>query len=120
METPELVVVACKLHKEPAFALWASDVLKIRNRIINKIKSRYWKENLNFGILLPKTIKDDYRIDERKGNYFWRTAIEKELKTVSVAYKPYEKNLENIFPEQIGVDRKNHLVGYKEITCHFL
>ena len=47
-------------------------------------------------------------------------AIEKELKTVCVVYKPYEQNRDNILPQQIRSDRKKHLVGYKEITCHFV
>ena len=35
--------VANKLAEEPAFAWWISDVLKKRDRIISKVKSRYWK-----------------------------------------------------------------------------
>jgi len=35
--------VANKIVEEPAFAWWVKDVLRKRNRIIAKIKSRYWK-----------------------------------------------------------------------------
>ena len=31
------------LVDEPAFAWWVTDTLSTRNRIINKVKSRYWK-----------------------------------------------------------------------------
>ena len=37
-----------------------------------------------------------------------------------IAYKPYEHNGENISPEQIRAERQKHLIGYKEITCHFV
>ena len=37
-----------------------------------------------------------------------------------VAYKPYKHNGENISPEQIRAERQKHLIGYKEITCHFV
>ena len=69
---------------------------------------------------MPKNIKDALKIDELNGNHFWRTAIEKDLKTVCIAYKPYGQNGENISPEQKRTERKKHFVGYKEITCHFV
>ena len=94
--------------------------MKTRNRIINKIKSRYWKKEYKFGILLPKNVDDAFRIDTLNDNHFWRNSIEKELKTVCVAYKPYKQNGENITPEQIRAERQKHLIGYKEITCHFV
>ena len=118
LETAEFAV-ARGIHEEPAFAWWVDEVLKTRNRIINKIKSRYWKTEFKFGIELPKNVDDAFRLDEKNGNTFWRTAIEKEMKTVSIAYRPYEHDGENVSPEQIRADRKKHLVGYKEITCHF-
>lgn len=66
-----------------------------------------------------KTVKDAIRIDELNGNDFWRTYIEKELKTICVAYKPYAKNNDSFTQEEIRADQKKHMVGYKEITCHF-
>ena len=69
---------------------------------------------------MPKNVEDAFRIDPMNNNHFWRTAIEKELKTVCAAYKLYDKNGKNFTPEQIRADRKKHLVGYKEITCHFV
>ena len=104
LETTEFAV-ACQLQDKPAFAWWASNILKTKNRIINKIKSRYWKQEYKFDILLPKNVEDSIRIETLNDNYFWRHAIEKELKTVYVAYKPYEHNWENISPEQIRAER---------------
>ena len=37
-----------------------------------------------------------------------------------IAYKPYEHIEENISPEQIRAEKQKHLIGYKEITCHFV
>ena len=37
-----------------------------------------------------------------------------------IAYETYEHNRENISPEQIRAERQKHLIGYKEITCHFV
>ena len=42
------------------------------------------------------------------------------MKTVCAAYKTYEQNSKNIVLVQIRAERKKLLVGYKEITCHFV
>ena len=98
LETAEFAVT-CQLQDKPVFTWWVSNILKTRNRIINKIKSQYWKQEFKFGILLPKNVEDAIRLDMFNGNYFWRNAIEKELKTVCVTYKPYKHNGENISSE---------------------
>ena len=119
LETTEFSA-ACQLHDKPLFACWVSNILKTRNRIIKKIKSQYWKQEIKFGIKSPKNVDDAIRQDTYNGNYFWQDAIQKELKTVCIAYKPYEHNGENISPEQIRAEKQKHLIGYKEITCHFV
>ena len=81
--------VTRQINEEPAFAWWVSDVLKTRNRIIKKIKTCFWKQELKFGIKLPKIVEHAFQLDEDNRNDFWRNSIEKELKTVCVAYKPY-------------------------------
>ena len=45
--------VANAIAGEPALAWWVNDVLKRRNRIISKVKSRYWRTTHKFGIKLP-------------------------------------------------------------------
>ena len=47
LETAEFAV-ARQIHEEPAFAWWVSDVLKTRNSIIEKVKTRFWKQELKF------------------------------------------------------------------------
>jgi hypothetical protein len=42
--------VANRIHEEPAFKWWVSDVLRRRNRIIAKLKRRYWQVTHKFGV----------------------------------------------------------------------
>jgi hypothetical protein len=82
-------------------------VLKKRVCIITKVtkgKGKYWARTHKYGIELPKTIAEALEIDWRTGTTFWRDAIEKEIKNVSIAFK---FNDEDTIP-----------VGHKHITCH--
>jgi hypothetical protein len=45
-----------KISLEPAFAWWTPYVLKKRNRIIVKIKSKYWVRTHKYGIELPNEL----------------------------------------------------------------
>ena len=120
LETAEFAI-ASNIHEEPAFAWWVNDVLKTRERIINKVKSRYWKQTHKFGIRVPKSVREALDIDERNGNDFWATAIDKEMKTVNVAYEKYEHpTLGEVSPEDIHRNPQKYLIGYKEITCHLI
>jgi hypothetical protein len=49
MEVAEYAV-ANHLVAEPAFKWWVPHVIKRRNRIVSKVKSRYWKTTHKFGI----------------------------------------------------------------------
>ena len=63
--------VANKIVEEPAFKWWIATVLRRRNRIISKLKSRYWKTTHKFGIRVPKSVDEAYKIDletPRKSN----------------------------------------------------
>jgi hypothetical protein len=98
--------VANKLDKEPAFNWWARKHLRKRDRIISKVKSRYWKRTHKFGIELPKSVREALKLDELNGNSFWRAAIEKEMKNVGLAFE---------FPENGKVPP-----GFKKIDCHMI
>jgi hypothetical protein len=47
--------------------------------MICKVKSKYWRTTHKFGIRLPKTVEEAYRIDRETGPDFWRKAIKKEM-----------------------------------------
>ena len=56
------------ISEEPAFAWWAPAVLKKRNRIIAKIKSKYRLKTHKFGIEIPKSVLQAQQIDAKNGN----------------------------------------------------
>ena len=98
--------VANKIAEEPAFAWWVRDALRKRDRIIKKVKARYWAKTHKFGIELPKTVEEALRIDERTGTDFWRKAIEQEMKNVLPAFEFIDDDVVPKF--------------YKHIDCHMI
>jgi hypothetical protein len=60
--------VANQQVEEPAFKWWVSH----GNRIISKVKSRYWKTTHKFGIRLPKLVKEALEIDRIMNTDLWR------------------------------------------------
>ena len=106
--------VANKLLDEPAFAWWAKSVLRRRNRIISKVKSRYWKTTHKFGFKLPHSVEEALKIDEETGTDYWRQAIEKEMSKVRIAFERWEDGTVE------DARRGNKLVGYQEIGCHMV
>ena len=108
--------VANRIADEPAFNWWAKTVLRKRNRIISKLKARYWRTTHKFGIEVPKTVPDALAIDERTGTDFWRKAIDKEMSKVKVAWRTHE----NGTPEEAREGKVANLIGYQEIKCHLI
>ncbi len=70
IEVAEYALVS-KILEEPAFAWWARHVLKKRDRIIRKVKARYWDRTHKYGVLLPKSVEEALRIDRDTGTTFW-------------------------------------------------
>ena len=103
-----------KLLDEPAFAWWAKDVLRRRNRIISKVKSRYWKTTHKFGFKLPHSVEEALLIDEETATDHWRRVIEKEMSKVRVAFERWDDGT----VEEARQGKK--LVGYQEISCHMV
>lgn len=95
----------------PSFAWWVPHTLRTRRRMISKIKSKYWRTTHKFGIELPKSIEDAYRIDRETGTTFWHDAIEKEMKRIREAMQEYDGDYDSA---------KKKLVGYQEIKCHLI
>ena len=79
--------VANKINHEPAFKWWVEKTLKRKKRMINKVKSKYWRNTHKFGIEIPKSVNEAYRIDRETGTAHWTKAIEKEMKNVRVAFE---------------------------------
>jgi hypothetical protein len=78
-----------RIEDQPAFAWWAGQTLRRRNRIIASLQNRrYHKCTQKFGIELPK-----------------RDALALEMKNVRVAF-------------DVLKDSDNIPVGYQQIKCH--
>ena len=96
------------ISEKPAFSWWVPHVVKKKNRIISKVKSKYWVRTHKFGLKIPKTVEDTLRIDKENGNHLWWEAITKEMKDVRVAFEEFERSEKEIPP------------GYQHITCHLI
>ena len=52
-----------QLDKKPAFAWWVGHAVRKRNRIVSKLKSKYWTRTHKFGIKVPKSVKEALEFD---------------------------------------------------------
>ena len=100
--------VQARIAEEPAFAWWVPYTPKKRNRVIAKVKSKYWIRTHKFGIQIPKTVEEARRLDAENGNTLWWDAIMKEMKNVRPAFEVWEKQAGDIPP------------GYQQIKCHLI
>ena len=107
VQVAEYAVLA-RISKEPAFACWAPSVLKKRNRVITKTKSKYWLQTHKFEIKIPKSVIQARQIDAKCGNTLWWDAICKEMKNVRPAFEVFEG----------GTDQLPG--GYQETKCHMI
>jgi hypothetical protein len=103
---PAEYAVGNKISEEPAFAWWVPHTIRKRDRIISKVKSKYWKRTHKFGIRLPKTVDEALRFDMEDGTEIWQKAVKKEMKNARVAF---EFNDNNTIP-----------VGHSEIRLHWV
>jgi hypothetical protein len=99
---------ANRIDDEPAFAWWVPHTIKKRERILSKIKAKYWQRTHKFGIRVPKTVEQAQAIDKENGDTLWWDAILMEMKNVRPAFEQWEKS-ESELP-----------VGYQKIKCHFV
>ena len=82
--------LATRISMEPAFAWWVPFVLKKRNQILAKVKSKYWLRTHKFGIRIPKSVEEAKKIDEQNGDTLWWDAICKEMRNVRPAFEVFE------------------------------
>jgi len=61
--------------------------MKRKERLMKKVKSKYWRTTHKFGIEIPKSVEEAYEIDRVTGTSHWTRAIEKEMKNVRVAFE---------------------------------
>ena len=95
------------IDKEPAFAWWVPFTLRKRDIIISKVTARIRRVNQKYGIDIPRTVEEAYKLDEKNGDTFWRDAIAKEMLNVGIAFDILE-------PDQ------SLPVGWKKATGHLI
>jgi hypothetical protein len=105
-----------KIDDEPAFKWWAPLVMRKRNRMINKVKKKYWQTTHKFGIRIPKTVAEALQLDAKNGNHLWEDAIKKEMNKAKVAYVL----IDGCTPEQVRSNKVDKLRGHQEIKCHII
>jgi hypothetical protein len=119
--------IANKIDHEPAFVWWVKDVLRRRERIIKAVRGRVHKRTHKFGIQVPKSVAEAFRIDEETKTTFWEDAIKKEMKNVMTAFeflKPGDSApigykwipLHMIFDIKMDFTRKARLVAGGHVT----
>ena len=57
-------VVQFRIAGEPTFAWWIQNVLAMCNRVIVKLKSKYWLRTHKFGVKIPKSVQEAKAFDE--------------------------------------------------------
>ena len=62
--------IKSRVCKEPAFALWVTFVMKKNQRIVSKVKSKYWTRTHKHGMKIPKSVKEAYEFDKDNKNTF--------------------------------------------------
>ena len=61
--------------------------MRRRDRMISKVKSKYWQTSYKFGIHVPKTVRKSCEINKAMGIDFQTKAIEKEISNVRIAFE---------------------------------
>ena len=64
--------------------------MKKRNRILAKVRSKYWLRSHKFGIRIPKSVEEAKEVDNQNGNTLWLDAICKEMRNVRQAFEVFE------------------------------
>ena len=79
--------VSNNIADAPAFKWFVKDVLRKWEQIISEFKTKYWRITHKFGIQVPKTVDEAYKIDQQTGTVLWEKAIEKKMTNVRVAFE---------------------------------
>ena len=103
-----------EISDEPDFNWWVKENLLHRDRIISKVKSNYCRISHNFGIRVPKTVKEAYETDRQSGTDFWTKAIAKDMTNVRIEFD----NIDGVTPDEM---RKGDIQpGYEHINAHMI
>lgn len=76
-------------------------------KILSKVKSKYWERSHKFGIRIPKSIQEAINIDKENGDTLWTDAIAEEMNKVMIAFELYDDSISS-------------LIGYKQLHIHMI
>ena len=68
--------------------------MKKTNRIISKVKSKYWTHTHKCGVKLPNSVTKSMVLEKYNSKTLWWEEIVKEMKNVRIALELYERNVE--------------------------
>ena len=71
---------------EAAFQWWVPYTLRKRDRIISAVTARVAKTTHKYGVKVPRSVHEAFRLDEENGNTIWRDALNKEMDNLKVAF----------------------------------
>ena len=106
-----------RIQDEPAFKWWVPYVLKKTKSLISKVAARYWRTTHKFGIQLPHSVAEAYKIDKETGTLFWTKAIEKEMGKIH-SMNAFLK-IDELKPSELRQDATK-LPGHAEIGLHMV
>ena len=95
------------ISEEAAFAWWVLYTLKKQDHIISKVKAHFLNNSHKFGVEVPTSVGEAYRLDQKNNNTLWRDAIKKEMTNVAVGFHILDHGEEDS-------------AGYEHINCHLL
>ena len=78
-------VKAREIDDEVAFAWWVPYTLKKKARIIASVKSRAKRKTHKYGIEIPRSVEDAFRLDAENGNTLWQDSLLLEINEIGVA-----------------------------------
>ena len=88
--------------------------MRHRDRIISKVKSKYWRTSHNFGIRVPNTVKESYGIGRQSGTDCWNKVVAKDMKNVRIAIA----KLDGVTSDEM---RKGKIKpGYEHVNVHII
>ena len=81
----EEYIVLNIISEEKAFVWWVSYTLNKRDHIIAKVKARFLKKYRTFGVEVPTSDEEAYKLDKKNNKPLWHDAIKKETTNVYIA-----------------------------------
>ena len=95
-------VTSRKLEDEVAFAWWVPYTLRKKARIIAAVRTRVKRKTHKYGIEIPQSVEDAFRLDRENGNTLWQDALALEMGEIGVAIQ-FLRNGERPSPGAVKV-----------------